>query len=109
MNISRLLKIAVIGSACALLAACEPSDGDIKSAIDKQLAAEHRDMQQLMGETATAPRAVKEVKKIGCKEDGTNAYKCDLEVVIASANGSGVQKVSRPARFVKGSEGWTMQ
>jgi len=107
MNISSLFKISAIGSACALLAACEPSEGDIKSAIDKQLASEHRALQQLVGDMPTLVRTAKEVKKLGCKEDGENAYKCDIEVTLALGNDS--QKVTLPKRFVKGSDGWVIQ
>lgn len=42
------------------------------------------------------------VKKIGCKEDGDNAYRCDVELI--NKDGSNATN----ARFVKGSTGWAV-
>jgi hypothetical protein len=108
MNISKLLKIAAIGCAGVLLAACEPSEGDISAAVKAQVQAEAAAMQRALGGLGgnMASPEIKSVKKIGCKEDGDNAYKCDVEVAVA-INGKEDKKII-PARMVKGSDGWTL-
>jgi hypothetical protein len=47
---------------------------------------------------------LKDVKKVGCKADRENSYKCDVELVVVS----GEKKDSKviPMRFVKTSSGW---
>ena len=42
------------------------------------------------------------IVKIGCKEDGKNAYRCDVEVKKGSAGRA------MPLRFVKTDAGWRM-
>ena len=44
------------------------------------------------------------LKKIGCKEDGEKAYRCDVEMEV-SQDGQ-VNKGPANLRFVKGSDGW---
>jgi len=47
---------------------------------------------------------IKSVKKIGCKEDGEKAYKCDVELEVTRQGNT--NKGIAPIRFVKGSDGW---
>lgn len=97
--------------ALLLLAACggEPSEADIKSVFEKQIAAEAKTMEQIGGK-GTADRMkglmgeVKIIKKIGCKADGENAYKCDVEMEVTRMGNT--NKGIAPVRFVKGSDGW---
>jgi hypothetical protein len=97
--------------ALLLLAACggEPSEADIKSAFEKQIAAESKAMDQFGGKgmadqlKGLIPE-VKIIKKIGCKEDGENAYKCDVEMEVTQMGNT--NKGIAPVRFVKGSDGW---
>lgn len=97
-----------------LLVACsgEPSSGDIKEIVTKEIKPAMEMQWKLMnnfsgalgGGKNTSPPTLDDVKKVGCKADGENAYKCDVELVVASAD----KKESKviPIRFVKTSSGW---
>lgn len=98
-----------------LLAACSgsPSERDIRGAIERQQAERKQAMSSLLGERGAAaaeqllgPGELKGVKKIGCKEDGENAWRCDIELQFAAgeASRSQVGKV----RLVRASNGWTV-
>ena len=50
---------------------------------------------------------INSAKKVGCKEDGTNAYKCDVEYDAEQPLMGRVQTIV-PMRFVKGSNGWAV-
>ena len=49
---------------------------------------------------------IKSVKKIGCKEDGDKAYKCDVEMEVTQMGKT--NKEIAPFRFVKASDGWVV-
>ncbi|OQW86024.1 MAG: hypothetical protein BWK72_19080 [Rhodoferax ferrireducens] len=94
-----------------MLSACggAPSEGDIKTAIEKQMTAEAKGMAQMGGKQASDMMKnllpeIKSVKKIGCKEDGEKAYKCDVEMEVSQMGNT--NKGIAPIRFVKGSDGW---
>ena len=110
--------------ACAvLLTACggSPSEAQIKEALQadmkrsqEQAAASAR---MLLGEqaaekakqlAATNVGEIKDVHKIGCKDDGEKAYRCDFEVEV-SRNGQTQKSPPISARFIKGSDGWQAQ
>jgi hypothetical protein len=85
------------------LAACSkgPSESDMNKAVKKSIEDSNRQMASIgfgNGFTSEVP----EIRKIGCKDDGENAYRCDIEV-----NGKAGKKIV-PARFVKGSDGWAV-
>jgi hypothetical protein len=93
-------KIMVLLGALSL-AACSkgPSESDMNAAIKKSIEDSNRQMASIGLGKSFVPE-VPSVKKIGCKDDGENAYHCDIEVI-----GKNGKKVV-PARFVKGSDGW---
>lgn len=105
--------IRLLSASVALLAltACggEPSESDIKTAFNNQVQAEAKAMQQFAGK-AGADMAksmmpeIKSIKKVGCKEDGEKAYKCDVEMEVTQSGTT--NKGIVPMRFVKGSDGW---
>lgn len=109
--ISKTLQIFGAISALFVLSACSsgPSEGDIKAAIEHQVQSQLKVVQQFTGvkpkdmDKDLMPQ-VKSVKKIGCKEDGNNAFKCDVEVEVAYMGST--NKAVRPMRFVKTSDGW---
>lgn len=94
------------------LGACSsgPSEGDMNAAVQKSVEENNKQMAALGGMFGGAGRGMTDklkveapqVKKIGCKEDGQNAYICDIELVTKDG-----KKVT-PARFVKASDGWTI-
>ncbi len=111
-------------SACVLgilfLAGCsaEPSSAEIESAIKKNT----DDANRAALEMATAFAGAKAVekmkdsipqlklnsaKKVGCKEDGKDAYKCDVEYDAEQPMIGRIQKMVS-MRFVKGSNGWVL-
>jgi hypothetical protein len=97
-----------IGS-LVLLAACSagPSEGDIKDALDRATAQANELTTKMVGKAGAGMRTeVLSVRKIGCKEDGTG-YRCDIEMRV-KAPFVGEQTGTRSARFVKGSDGWTV-
>lgn len=109
--LNKSVKLLSATVALLTLAACggEPSESDIKTAFNKQVQAEAKAMQQFAG-TAGADMAksmmpeVKSMKKIGCKEDGEKAYKCDVEMEVTQMGNTNKGAIS--LRFVKGSDGW---
>lgn len=96
--------------ACAFLAACSgaPSEGDIKGAVERQMQAEQAAMAKFGGAAlakSTMP-TVTGVKKIGCKEDGEKAYRCDVEATVVQ--GGQTSKGTADWRLVKLSDGWSV-
>lgn len=87
-----------------VLAACggAPSDSDINAAMKKQFDAYNKQMASIgaKGFADAMKLDSMKFKKIGCKEDGSSAYICDVEV----SGPQGTQ--ASPMRFVKGSDGW---
>jgi hypothetical protein len=92
-----------------LLAACSagPSEGDIKAALDRAVNQANDLTTKMVGKMGAGMRTeVISVRKIGCKEDGAG-YRCDVEMKVKSPV-VGEQTATRNARFVKGSDGWTV-
>ena len=102
--------------ACILLAGCDgsPSASDIQGAYETQISGIKSAAAQAGGNTQMANDAagaflpkIKSVKKIGCTADGTDAYRCDIEVTASV--GSGPEQTSAAkVRIVKGSIGWML-
>lgn len=95
-----------LSTSALLLSACggAPSESDLKNSFMKQYEAERIAMGggQMMGMTIIPEMT--DLKKIGCKEDGENAYRCDVEVTVKD----GKEQKSAPTsvRVVKTSDGW---
>jgi len=111
--------LAALLAALALLAAgCsgEPSDADIRSALEKDMAKTAQSINKTTQMFGGAGKALSEmmkteihaVKKIGCVESKDSpGYVCDFEVdMTAPVTGRG--KETAKARFVKGPEGWVV-
>ncbi|MDY0747932.1 hypothetical protein SNE35_25750 [Paucibacter sp. R3-3] len=105
------------------LAACSGalSEGQIKEALqaDQKRAQERAEetaravgggMAGDMVRQASAQSQVEivSVHKVGCKEDGEKAYRCDVEIE-ASRGGKTAKAPPMSIRFVKGSDGWVAQ
>ncbi|MEF9995878.1 MAG: hypothetical protein RR101_09305 [Burkholderiaceae bacterium] len=97
------------------LAACSnsPSERDIKGAIERDKLERKKNMTALLGERGAAVAdqvlgrtAVKSVRKIGCQEDGENAWRCDIELEVA--RGDATQTRLNKVRLVRGSAGWAV-
>lgn len=109
MTIVRTFRVAA-AFGCALLTACSgaPSESDIQGAVTQQMKAEHESLAKIGG-AALAKSMLPEVtsvKKVGCKEDGEKAYRCDVEVEVIRRG----QTSKGPAAFrlVKLSDGWSV-
>jgi hypothetical protein len=92
-----------------LLAACSsgPSEGDMKTALNNAANQANNAVGQMLGKAGAGMKTeILDVKKIGCKEDGS-AYLCDFEVRM-KAPVVGEQSSTTKARFVKGSNGWAV-
>ena len=94
-----------------LLTSCssEPSEKNMREALDKQLQSQVDGMQQMLGKEAVQSSKallpeIKSLKKIGCKPDGNNAFNCDVELEVSQLGGS--SKSATSIRFVKSSDGW---
>lgn len=98
----RVLNLSFVCGASILVAACggAPSDADLKAAVKKQMDADEK----AAGMFADMMPKITVLNKIGCKEDGEKAYKCDLEVEVTQ--GKNVNKGPAQLRFVKTSDGW---
>lgn len=103
-----------IALGCVFLAACSgaPSEGDIRGALDRQIKTEQESLAKLggaFGGTALVKSmipAISGVKKVGCKEDGEKAYRCDVEVEVS--RGDKTSKGPAVLRLVKLSDGWSI-
>lgn len=105
---ARMLSMAVI--LCAGLTACggEPSDSDMKSAIEQTFGKMNEELSsvgKLIGKDLTAK--VKAFKKLGCaKAEGNPGYRCDFEMTVDGPLGEKAEKAS--GRFVKGDKAWSV-
>ena len=89
------------------LAACggAPSESEIATAFKKQADRDAADMRKVTGGMlSTVIPEIKDVKKIGCKEDGEKAWRCDVEIKVKQ--GQDERTVPTAMRVVKTSEGW---
>lgn len=94
------------------LAACGsgPSEADMNAAMKKETEAFNKQMTAIGSAGGTVGTTITDaykidapnIKKIGCKQDGENAFLCDVEVITKEG------AKATPARFVKGSDGWMM-
>ncbi|WP_418319029.1 hypothetical protein [Piscinibacter sakaiensis] len=117
MNLKTFALAAPVAAAFMLLSGCsgEPSSGEVKELVTSELkpvleqqAAMMKSIGGLFGGSAKAMAApvLEDVKKAGCKEDGKAAFKCDVEVTMASGDKRDMKVM--PIRFVKTSAGWQM-
>lgn len=113
-SVIKITSAIALAAACSVLVGCggAPSESDIKAAVEKQVKAERDAMERISGKQAMEMMKgmfpeIKSVHKIGCKEDGEKAYKCDVEVEVVQGNQTG--KNAAVLRFVKGSDGWIAQ
>lgn len=92
-----------------LLAACsgEPSSTELEKAVSANASQGSAQMERLSrGSSKTFMPQVHGVKKLGCRQETSPAYLCDVELDVTS---QGVRsKVPTSMRFVKGSEGWVV-
>ena len=104
-NKLKLTATVATASLVFLLAACSsgPSESEIKSLVERDIKPMMEMQLKLLGGPKTA---LTDVKKLGCKADGDAAYKCDVELLIAS--GDKKESKAMPIRFVKTSTGWSM-
>lgn len=87
---------------CLTLAGCEPSNSDIKHALENaQAQAFGGDVSRFYAATGIAEM---EYQKVGCTADGAG-YRCDVKVTAHTAAGKKVEQVSA-GRFVKTDAGW---
>ena len=112
---ARLFRVVGLLGAMTLLGGCaaEPSEADMKAAIDRDKAATVEQMRGMFGQAGADMTTqmqgrfgVQTVRKIGCKADGDKASLCDVELEVSGLTGT--QKVTRQVRFVKASEGWVL-
>ena len=109
INISKTVSLAVLTTIALSACGGAPSESDMKGALEKQMKMELDASKKFMGGAgagmaeALMPK-IDGLKKIGCKEDGEKAYRCDVELEV-SRNGQ-TNKAPGNIRFVKGSEGW---
>ena len=99
--------------ACLALSACggAPSEADMRAAVDSQVKAQTTAMEGFVGKKAMEASKgmtpeIKSFRKIGCKEDGEKAYRCDVEVEVSQLGSTA--KSAKSMRFVKGSDGWAV-
>lgn len=106
----RLTTLSAVVSACALLTACggEPSDGDMKAAVEKTFGGINKeldDVGKMIGKDLSTK--VKAFKKLACaKPEGKPGYTCDFEMTLTGPLGEKTEKAS--GRFVKEDRGWTV-
>jgi hypothetical protein len=115
MFLSRPLSVISLLGVMTLLVGCaaEPSEADMKAAFDRDKAATVEQMRALFGQAGASMTTqmqgrfgVQTVRKIGCKADGDKASLCDVELEVKGL--TGMQKLTRQVRFVKGSDGWVL-
>lgn len=101
-----MMKWLWVSAAALVLTACggAPSESEMQAVLEKRMNA---DLKALGSMGIDAQIKVHSLKKVGCKEDGEKAYKCDVEIDI-EAPAIGRQQNVTPMRFVKSSDGWTV-
>ena len=108
-----LLALALCGCSGA------PSDGDIKDALQADQKRAEAQAEAIAGNSGPAADMVRQMAaqsrveivsahKLGCKEDGEKAYRCDVEIE-ARQGGKAIKAPPASLRFVKGSDGWSAQ
>jgi len=93
---------------CLALTACSgaPSESDLKSAIETKMKADSKAMESAIGKQGMPVQPeIKGVHKVGCKGDGENAYRCDIELEVMQ-NGT-VAKGAASMRFSKNGDAWS--
>jgi hypothetical protein len=108
------IKAVAASTVFLALAACsgEPSNSDIKEIVNKEIKPVMEMQWKMMGNVSAAlgggqkssPPTLDDIKKVGCKADGENAYRCDVELVVLAGDKKDSKVV--PLRFVKTSSGW---
>lgn len=112
MHIKTLLCTpALIGLLFALIGcSSQPSENDIREAIEKNLDESAMAAQSLggkaAGDMARKSNKLNSAKKVGCKEDGEKAYRCDVEIDANTMIGP--IKRTQNMRFVRGDSGWVV-
>lgn len=105
--------VVLLPAAVLMMTACsgEPSSSDVKGALEndvKQMLEMQSNFASALsgrGQSASATKPkLEDIRKVGCKEDGEKAYRCDVEIVVM--NGGEKKSSVVPARFVKTSSGW---
>ena len=111
--------LAILAAAVLLVAGCamEPSEADIKAALEKDIAKSAESIDSAGKMFGGAGKALTDaigkpelhaVKKIGCAEaKDAPGFVCDIEVDMTSPL-AGRGKDMATARFVKGPEGWVV-
>ena len=110
MSISRNLYVSSLIGLCTFLTACggAPSESEIKSAFESRLKTDTEQMEKMVGKNNALSQmgGLKVLNKIGCKEDGEKAYRCDIEIEVTQDGKTNKGPMSM--RFVKGSDGWVI-
>lgn len=104
----RAARVCAIASLAALVGACsaEPSEKDIRAAVERQVRTASEQAQATFGQAADFKVRIHEVKKIGCeKTSQKNAYLCDVQTDV-EAPIVGRQSGAGRLRVVKGDDGW---
>lgn len=108
------LRLTLASCALVALAGCsnEPSDSDIKTALEAEFDGAKRQMKEL-GMTDELAQSmmpdIHNVKVLDCEETGESAYLCNFEIDISMPMGERKTEVDR-ATFVKREDGtWAPQ
>ncbi len=89
------------------LSACSssPSEGELRAAIESKMKADSAAMELRIGTQGMPPKPeLRSVRKIACKADGDNAYRCDVELELNQ--GGILAKGTASMRFLKNNNGW---
>lgn len=105
----------------AALSGCSsaPSDDDIKAVLQADQKQSEAQAEALAAGGGLAADMVRQMvvqshveivsaRKLGCKEDGEKAYRCDVEIE-AQQGGKALKPAPVSLRLVKGSQGWSAQ
>ena len=89
------------------LSACSgsPTEGELRAAVESKMKADSAAMELRIGKQGMPPKPeLRSVRKIGCKADGDNAYRCEVELELNQ--GGTLAKWSASMRFLKNDNGW---
>ena len=110
MNFKKSFPFLGILGAVTMLTACQPTDADIRAAVQRDVDQTNQQMAEMVGAKQSQDYKIKLIstKKIDCKEaSGQGGYVCDVETEMDNPF-LGKQKKVLSSRFVKASEGWTL-
>ena len=94
--------------ACLALSACTkpPVEAELKAAVERKMTSDREALERKIGPQAMPPAkpVLRNLRKLGCKEDAEKAYRCEGELEVSHGDAGATGTASM--RFVRTNNGW---